>query len=115
MLWKYYTPPTRQQSPRSGNWKSETHIAPPRAGSPPECAEPRAARLLHLAERTLDGGDTLRVVARADLAKEALEAGLLEPLGRRLQTLCADSRGHAGGRGSRAIRVEVLVHLWRTY
>ena len=94
----------------TAKWGRDTHVAPPRARGPPERAEPHA-RLLHLAERALDGGDARRVRARADLAEEALEVVLSEPRRRRLETLRADRGRHARLARARAVRVEVLVHL----
>ena len=90
--------------------RRDTHVTPPRARGPPECPQPHA-RLLHLAERALHCGDALRVVACTDLAEEALEASLLEPLRRGLKTLRTNRRRHTGRGRARAIGVEVLVHL----
>ena len=86
----------------TAKWGRDTHVAPPRARGPPERAEPHA-RLLHLAERALDGGDARRVRACADLAEEALEVVLLQPRGRVLQAFCAYRGRDAGRRRARAV------------
>lgn len=47
----------------------DTHSSPPGTSSPPEGTEPDTGRL-HLAERTLDSGDTVGVGASTDLTEE---------------------------------------------
>jgi hypothetical protein len=56
-------------------------------------------------------GNVLTVRSSTDLSQEALEVVLLEPLGSCLHTRCADGRGDTRGRSTRAIAIEVLVHL----
>ena len=89
---------------------ADTHSSPPWAGSPPERANPDAARL-HLAERALDGGDARRVRARADLAEEALEVVLLKPLSSGLDALCTNGGRDTCWRSAGAIAVKILMHL----
>ena len=80
----------------------DTHVAPPRVCCPPERAKPHA-RLLHLAERTLDSRDARRVRSSADLAEEALEVILLQQRGRVLEALRADRGRDAGRECARAV------------
>ena len=107
----------------------DTYGAPPRASSPPKRTQPDVGAL-HGAQSTLDSSDagrwkrksasrnkggmhgrTRTVRTSAELAQEALESVLLEPLSSSSKPLSADGGRHASGRRSGAVAVEVLVHL----
>lgn len=101
-------------------------LSPPWTGGPPEETKPDAA-LLHVAESTLDGRNTIIVRAGTHLSEEALHVVLLQPISGGLQSFSANGRGDALIRGSlrdrldvaqrkrhatyRAIGVEVLMHF----
>lgn len=86
-------------------------VTPPWATSPPERAKPDITVGLKRIEHTRDGRLALVVGASRKLPNDADLAVGLEPLGRAGDALSADSARDAGGRGPRAVRVEILVHL----
>jgi hypothetical protein len=86
-------------------------VSPPRASRPPDPTPPDIAVLRQIRQAVLERGDALRIVARRELADDALLLVVFEPFGSRLQTLLEDGRGHACLGGTAAVGVEVLVHL----
>lgn len=97
MLWKYCKTQTTPVSTYSQSPTTQTQrtLTSPHHGPAAHHRAPIRTPDCYLAERTLDGRDTVRARARADLAEEALEVVLLEPLRRILDALRGDRGRHA--------------------
>lgn len=82
--------------------------SPPWTSSPPESTEPDTA-LLHVAQCTIDGLDTLVIGSSANFSKDGLEAMSLEPLCGSGKTLNTNSGRDASGIGTLIQRSENLI------
>lgn len=86
-------------------------VTPPGAGSPPESTLPDVRVSLEVLKETSDSSLADRVGTTGELAEDTLLSVGAEPGGGTNDALNTNLGGNAGGAGTGAVGVQVLVHL----
>ena len=86
-------------------------ISPPWSTTPPKSSQPDIGIARHIRQHIRDGTITLIIGAAGKLAEDTLLVVGLQPGGSSSETLGADGGRDAGGAGTGAVGVEVLVHF----
>lgn len=86
-------------------------VTPPGAGSPPESTLPDVRVSLEVIKEAGDSSLADRVGTTGELAEDTLLSVGAEPGGGTNDTLNTNLSGNAGGAGTGAVRVKILVHL----